>query len=109
MLLPATKMLPGFTAVCLIIAALPAGAKAGSFFLFGEQSPKGIGTAGAGAAAFGMEDASTIYYNPAGMRFLEGTTVTAGFATLFPSGKFTNDGTNSAGGERTLRPTGTHR
>ena len=79
------------------MAALASDAEAGSFFLFGEQSPKGIGTAGAGTAAFGTEDASTIYYNPAGMSFLEEVTATVGFATLFPSTQFTNDGTNSAG------------
>lgn len=97
MLLPTIKTLPGFTAVCLLVAGFPVSATAGSFFLFGEQSAKGIAAAGAGTAAFGTEDASTIYYNPAGMSFLEETTVTAGLATLFPSGKFSNDGTNSAG------------
>lgn len=97
MLLPTIKTLSRFAVVVFLSALLPAGVNAGSFFIFGEQSPKGLGTAGAGAAAFGTEDASTIYYNPAGMSFLEGTTVTAGFATLFPSSKFSNDGTNSAG------------
>lgn len=97
MLFPTTKRLLRFAATCFLAVTLPAGANAGSFFLFGEQSPKGIGTAGAGAAAFGTEDASTIYYNPAGMSFLEGTTVSAGFANLFPNSKFTNDGTNSGG------------
>ena len=83
--------------VCFLAAALAPETNAGSFFLFGEQSPKGIGTAGAGTAAFGTEDAATIYYNPAGMSFLEGPTATMGFATVIASGKFSNEGTNSAG------------
>lgn len=97
MFLPAIQTFLRFTAICFLVGALAAGAHAGSFFIFGEQSPKGIGTAGAGTAAFGTEDAATIYYNPAGMSFLAGTTATVGFSTLFPSTKFTNDGTNSGG------------
>ncbi|MGZ9125793.1 MAG: OmpP1/FadL family transporter, partial [Candidatus Binatia bacterium] len=84
-----------FIALCVLI--LSARAHAGLFYLFGEQSPKAMATAGAGTAAFGTEDAATVYYNPAGMSFLKGPTATLGFATVFASGKFSNEGTNSAG------------
>lgn len=57
-----------------------------------EQSASGMGNAFAGAAA-SAEDASTIFFNPAGMAYLpDNQLVVAGHA-IRPSAKFSNSGT----------------
>ncbi len=57
-----------------------------SGFAIVEQSVSGLGTAfSSGAAA---NDASTVFFNPAGMLLLEGQQVTAGVHFIFPSAKF---------------------
>ena len=57
-----------------------------SGFAIVEQSVSGLGTAfSSGAAA---TDASTVFFNPAGMLLLEGQQVTAGVHFIFPSAKF---------------------
>ncbi|MBV9489076.1 MAG: outer membrane protein transport protein [Verrucomicrobia bacterium] len=81
--------------VILVSAALagamvPAGIRAGSFELH-EQSVSGLGTAYAGAAAQ-AEDASTIFFNPAGMALLDRGEVQAGGQGLFPHAQFHNEG-----------------
>ena len=63
-------------------------ASAAGFALI-EQSASGMGNAFAGAAAT-AEDASTIFYNPAGMSKLEGMQVTVGAHVINLSAKFTN-------------------
>src|SRR5438876_11904344 len=68
-------------------------------FQVNEQSARGLGSAFAGEAA-AAEDASTIFFNPAGMTRLSGTQfVSAGFA-IKPSVNFHNQGSrlNSAVG-----------
>ena len=69
-----------------------------SGFAIIEQSVSGLGTAfSSGAAA---ADSSTIFFNPAGMTFLEGQQVTAGVHFIFPSTKFDSDeATNALGME----------
>ena len=52
-------------ALALVLSLIPRGADASGFFLL-EQSARSQGTSYAGTAAV-AEDASTIYYNPAGM------------------------------------------
>lgn len=66
---------------------------AGGFALI-EQGVKGLGNAYAGAAA-SAEDASTIFFNPAGMTLLDGSQVVAGVHIIKPSTKFTDDGSKS--------------
>jgi len=56
----------------------------GAGFALIEQSVSGLGTAFSGGAAV-AEDASTIYYNPAGMTRLEGQQVLAGVHVIVPS------------------------
>ena len=57
-----------------------------SGFAIIEQSVSGLGTAfSSGAAA---SDASTVFFNPAGMTLLEGQQVTAGVHFIFPSAEF---------------------
>src|SRR5258708_26028705 len=67
-----------------------------------EQSASGMGNAFAGAAAT-AEDASTIFYNPAGMSKIEGMQVTVGAHLIDLSAKFTNSG--SSVGPAAMGPT----
>jgi long-chain fatty acid transport protein len=67
---------------------------AASFALI-EQSASGQGSAYAGAAALG-EDASTIYFNPAGMTRLSGQQIVVAGHIISPNAKFTNDGSTDA-------------
>ncbi len=54
-----------------------------------EQGVKGLGNAYAGGAA-SAEDASTVFYNPAGMTRLKGREFIAGMHTIEPSMRFSN-------------------
>ena len=56
-----------------------------------EQNASGLGNAYAGSAAV-AENASTIYYNPAGMTYLPGINVSGGVNLIKPSFKFRNNG-----------------
>lgn len=58
-----------------------------------EQGTKGLGNAYAGAAA-SAEDASTIYFNPAGMTRLSGAQMAAAGHVIMPSAKFSDSGSN---------------
>lgn len=60
--------------------AAPASVLAGGFSL-NEQSASAMGTANAGAAA-NPENASTVFFNPAGMSQLSGTNISFGAAVL---------------------------
>ena len=66
-------------------------AQAGGFYIQ-EQSVSGLGTAYAGAVA-DTPDASTIYFNPAGMADLKSAEVSVGTQLISPNAKF--DNTNS--------------
>lgn len=63
-----------------------------------EQSVKGLGMAFAGGAA-AAEDASTIFFNPAGLTRLSGTQAIAGMHLVFPSAKFSNEGSTHLTGQ----------
>jgi len=56
-----------------------------------EQSVSSMGNAYAGGAAI-AEDASTIFFNPAGLTRLCGNQVTVGAHGIFPSAEFDDDG-----------------
>jgi long-chain fatty acid transport protein len=64
-----------------------AGVANASGYALGEQSVKQVGSAISGGAA-SAEDASTIFYNPAGMTRLRGIQVVVGGHILSPSAKF---------------------
>lgn len=66
-------------------------------FALAEQSGSGLGNAYAGAAAI-AEDASTIFTNPAGMTYLEGTQLAGALHLIKPTGHFDNDGSTAAAG-----------
>src|SRR5882762_84267 len=89
------------TALSLAVAGAFAGgasqAHASAFALI-EQSASGLGNSYAGAAA-SAEDASTIFYNPAGMSLLPGgMQVSAGLNLINLSAKFSDSGSTNAPG-----------
>lgn len=76
---------------CLSISILPLAAQAGSFAL-NEQSVSGLGLSFAGGAAQ-AEDASTLFFNPAGLTLLDKGELQLGLNAIIPSAEFTNQGT----------------
>lgn len=84
----------------LCVAAALAGGSAGALasgFALIEQNASGLGNAYAGQAA-AAENASTVYFNPAGMTRLEGTQVSGAINLIKPSAKFENTGSAPPGG-----------
>ncbi|MBE9030997.1 outer membrane protein transport protein [filamentous cyanobacterium LEGE 11480] len=81
--------LVGLLVLCSISASAQT-ARASGYALF-EQSVKGLGNAFAGSAAT-AEDASTIFYNPAGLTELSGFQVQNGAHFIIPVLRFTNSG-----------------
>jgi long-chain fatty acid transport protein len=93
------------TALSLAVAGAFAGgvsqAHASAFALI-EQNASGLGNSYAGAAA-AAEDASTIFYNPAGMSLLpSGMQVSAGLALINLSAKFSDSGSSAPPGIASL-------
>ena len=68
-----------------------------SGFSITEQSVKNLGNAAAGGAAL-AEDASTIFYNPAGLTRLSGNSLEAAGYVIFSNINFTNDNSTTATG-----------
>jgi long-chain fatty acid transport protein len=88
----------------LLLASAPH-AQASSFSLFGDQSVAGSGVAGAGGAAVAY-DASTIFYNPAGMSFLQDKLViTLGASYIIPNIGYQDTGSLTAPGSPIQQPT----
>ncbi|MGZ5020663.1 MAG: OmpP1/FadL family transporter [Chthoniobacterales bacterium] len=75
---------------CLTTFILPLAAEAGSFSL-SEQSVSGLGVAFAGGAAQ-AEDASTLFFNPAGIVRLDQGELQLGLHLIAPSAEFSNEG-----------------
>ncbi len=83
-----------------VIAAcsMAAGGAAASGFALIEQNASGLGNAYAGQAA-AAENASTIYFNPAGLTRLPGRQITGTVSIIKPQTEFTdNGGSRSPGG-----------
>jgi long-chain fatty acid transport protein len=78
-----------FIVVC--ISFLSVGSAFGAGFALIEQGVSGLGNAYAGGAA-GAEDASTIFFNPAGMTRLQGQQIILGAHIIMPYVKFDNEG-----------------
>jgi long-chain fatty acid transport protein len=68
-----------------------------SGFALIEQNASGLGNAFAGAAAV-AEDASTIYFNPAGMTRLPGRQAVGALHAIKPKSEFTDAGSSAPGG-----------
>lgn len=71
------------------------GTAAASGFALIEQSGSGLGNAFAGGAA-SAEDASTIFFNPAGMSRLNGKQIVVALHAINPSAKFSDTGSTAA-------------
>jgi long-chain fatty acid transport protein len=79
-----------------IMGLCAGGAHAAGFHLL-EQNASGIGNAYAGSAAI-ADNASTIFFNPAGMTYLPGVNVSAGVSAIKPSFRFSDGGSTGPGG-----------
>jgi long-chain fatty acid transport protein len=87
-------------AVLSIFATGGAGAALGAGFYIQEQNAAGVGRAQAGNGAV-ADDASTVYYNPAGLTELDGMQVTGGIDVVVPDATMVNSGsTNRSLGTR---------
>ncbi len=84
----------GLTLVAMVLMIFSADSALASGFAITEKSVKGLGNAFAGAAAV-AEDASTIFFNPAGMTRLTGRQVQAGGYYIIPSFEFDDDGSTT--------------
>jgi long-chain fatty acid transport protein len=80
------------------LTAFVAGEAGASGFALIEQSASGLGNAFAGGAA-AAEDASTIYYNPAGMSRLPGMQGVVAVHAININTTFTNSGSSAALGQ----------
>lgn len=76
--------------LCLITTTTAQGAG----FALIEQSVSGLGTAFSGAAS--AEDASTVYFNPAGMMLLKGQQVVGGIHYIMPKAEFSKTSATNA-------------
>ncbi len=74
-------------------------ASAAGFALI-EQSASGMGNAFAGGSA-AAEDASTIFFNPAGMTYLPDSQLVVSGHAIRPSAEFSNNGSHSSTGTAT--------
>lgn len=95
----------GLRMVPAVLLGLGSGTVHAAGFQLLEQNGSGIGNAYAGSAAI-ADNASTIYFNPAGMTYLPGLNISAGVAAVRPSFKFSNDGSTGPGGTPGLGPNG---
>lgn len=79
--------------VASALLAMSGNAAASAFALIEQSS--GLGNAFAGGAA-GAEDATTIFFNPAGMSRLSGKQVSVAASAIKPSAKFSDTGSTGA-------------
>lgn len=85
------KHLMALNAASALLAWATTGDAAAAGFQLMEQNASGLGNAYAGSAA-NPENASIIYFNPAGMTYLQGGNVSAGVNAIRPSFKFRDNG-----------------
>ncbi len=83
------KIFLGFVVFTTSITAEAAG------FALIEQNASGMGNAYAGGAAI-AEDASTIFFNPAGMTYIQGTQAVGAIHMIKPNADFNNQGSVAA-------------
>ena len=100
---PATALAHSLKPITAVILTSLAGTSQGAGFALIEQGVSGLGNAFAGNSA-SAEDASTIYFNPAGLTRLSGTQYNVGAHVIAPSAKFRDRGSsiNPALGGSTL-------
>ena len=91
-------MISSKNVMALAVGAALAGGAGGAFasaFQLLEQNASGLGNAYAGQGA-SAQDASTVFWNPAGMTKLPGRQAVGALNVIKPSAKFTNTGTTAA-------------
>ncbi len=94
---PVERRLLGFALAGTMAVGIPlTGAQAGGYGV-GYESVVATSLAGAGGGA-AAGDASTSYFNPAGMMLLDRTQLTTGAHLIIPEIEFTNRGTRSRNG-----------
>ncbi len=86
------------TALCTVISgaaftASTTDAKAAGFYIQ-EQSVSGLGAAFSGSTT-SIRDASTVYFNPAGMTRLDGAQANLGVHLLIPDGELSDTGSTN--------------
>jgi long-chain fatty acid transport protein len=81
--------------ISLLFSSYQLQSHAAGFALF-EQGASGLGNAYAGASAV-AEDASTIFFNPAGMTYLEGRQIVGALHLIKTNGDFDNRNSQPAG------------
>lgn len=79
----------------LLVSAAFAQQALASGYHFGTQSVSAQGTANASGAA--AEDASTIFYNPAGLTLVKGTTISGVLDIVVPHTEFKDGGSHTSG------------
>jgi long-chain fatty acid transport protein len=85
------KQFKATKASILVISTLASSASYASGFAIQEQSVTGLGRAFAGSAAV-ADDASTVFFNPAGLTQLNHTELAVGLHYISPQSDFTDDG-----------------
>jgi len=85
------------TLECTLVIALTtlSGSVVAAGFALNEQGVSGLGNAYAGSAAT-ASDATTVFYNPAGMSRLSGSQLTVGLHGIQPSSSFSDGGSSAA-------------
>src|SRR5271167_716292 len=81
----------GVGAMLALSAIAVSGVASAAGFYVQEQSAAGVGRAQAGNVA-AADDASTIYFNPAGLSELEGLQAAGGIDLIVPDAGLTNNG-----------------
>jgi len=87
---------PPYLFVFATLLTISTAQSAAAGFALVEQSVSGLGNAYAGAAA-SAEDASTVFFNPAGLMSLEGNQLVVGGHIIKPSAEFSGSATNALG------------
>lgn len=83
---------------CAVLGMLASASASGSGFSLLEQSASGLGRAFAGTAAI-ADDATTVYFNPAGLARLKGVQVVAAVSGVDVNTRFHNSGSLPALGQ----------
>lgn len=91
-----TRTLFPYLASALLLSLACSRAHASAFQLI-EQNASGLGNSYAGSAAI-ADNASTIFYNPAGMTRLPGVNLSAGMTAITTTFKFSDEGSTGPGG-----------
>jgi long-chain fatty acid transport protein len=86
-----------FSIIAAALLTCAAASASANGFALNEQSASGLGNAFAGGGAI-AEDASTIFFNPAGMTYLPDNQLVMAAHAIRPSAEFNNNGSHSARG-----------